>query len=58
MPKNADAKRDFIYRRDDTQTIPFYYLLSARKPENTNPFLRTETTEYVSTTEKWRSTSI
>lgn len=47
MPKDANAKRDFIYHRDDTQAIPLYYLLSARKPENNNPLLHIQTTKYV-----------
>lgn len=46
MPKDADAKRDFLYHRDDTQAIPFYYLLSTRKPENSNPLLHIKTTKY------------
>ncbi len=33
LPKDAEAKRDFIYRRTDEGDIPFYYLLSAREPK-------------------------
>lgn len=33
LPKDATAKRDFMYRRTDEGDIPFYYLLSEREPE-------------------------
>lgn len=32
LPEDKNARRDFIYRRDDSRGLPFYYLLSAREP--------------------------
>ena len=32
LPENKDTNRDFLYRRDDSKHLPFYYLLSAREP--------------------------
>ncbi|WP_461518009.1 type I-E CRISPR-associated protein Cas6/Cse3/CasE [Porticoccus sp.] len=43
MPQDQDAERDFLYRRDENSRQPFYYLLSARKPENWPEFLQVET---------------
>ena len=46
MPEDKEAKRDFLYRREDRDRQPFYYLLSARKPENWPEFLQVETKEF------------
>lgn len=40
LPKDATAKRDFLYRRTDEGDIPFYYLLSEREPEVKVDYLR------------------
>ncbi len=46
MPQDRDAKRDFLYRREDSSRQPFYYLLSARKPENWPEFLQVQSKEF------------
>lgn len=33
---DPDAQRDFLFRRDDQQSWPHYYLLSSRKPRDDN----------------------
>lgn len=42
MPHDAEAKRDFLYRKDESGRLPFYYLLSERKPENIPAFLQVQ----------------
>lgn len=39
MPKNGDAKRDFLYRKEEGGHFPFYYLLSEREPAQAHDFL-------------------
>lgn len=36
LPEDRNTDRDFIYRRDDSRGLPFYYLLSAREPVETD----------------------
>ncbi|MBV1916048.1 MAG: type I-E CRISPR-associated protein Cas6/Cse3/CasE [Pseudomonadales bacterium] len=42
MPLDADAKRDFLYRKDESERFPFYYLLSERLPDNVPDFLQVQ----------------
>ncbi len=42
MPQDADAKRDFLYRKDESNRFPFYYLLSERLPEQVPDFLQVQ----------------
>ncbi len=42
MPQDADAKRDFLYRKDESERFPFYYLLSERLPDNVPSFLQVQ----------------
>ena len=42
MPQDADSKRDFLYRKDESERFPFYYLLSERLPDNIPDFLQVQ----------------
>ena len=44
MPQDADARRNFLYRRDVDKNngFPFYSLLSEREPEQTHEFLQVQ----------------
>lgn len=42
MPRDEHAQRDFLYRREDSERFPFYYLLSERQPENPPEFLHVQ----------------
>ena len=46
MPHDADAKRDFLYRKDERKGFPFYYVLSEREPEKEHDFLQIQTREF------------
>lgn len=46
MPKDAQAKRDFLYLRDDSNTFPFYYLLSKRQPGDVPEYLQVQSKEF------------
>ncbi|MCP4115904.1 MAG: type I-E CRISPR-associated protein Cas6/Cse3/CasE [Desulfobacteraceae bacterium] len=46
FPNQPDAKRDFIYRRDDKQGWPCFYVVSARRPENVQGLFSVDTKEY------------
>lgn len=48
MPHDADAKRDFLYRKDQDQKtgFPFYYVLSERKPKREHDFLLIDSKEF------------
>lgn len=46
FPDDSDATRDFLYRKDDSGGLPFYYLLSQRKPEATLDYLNVTTTSF------------
>ncbi|MBI9082986.1 MAG: type I-E CRISPR-associated protein Cas6/Cse3/CasE [Desulfobacterales bacterium] len=46
FPKDDGHSRDFLYRKEDGNDWPFYYLLSARKPENTLEGIRISTKTY------------
>jgi CRISPR system Cascade subunit CasE len=43
MPGDVEAKRDFLYHREDSAQKPFYLLLSARQPVVGHVFLDVET---------------
>lgn len=43
LPKDEAAQRDFLYRRDDSQAVPFFYLLSQRKPMVENDLFHCQT---------------
>ncbi len=45
FPKDSDAKRDFLFRRDTQSKIPLFYIVSKRKPTN-NPIFDIVTKEY------------
>ncbi len=42
FPKDAEAKRDFLFRDDAEKRWPVFYLLSARAPDVAHPLLRVE----------------
>ena len=42
MPQDAHAKRDFLYRKDENERYPFYYLLSERLPDKIPDFLQVQ----------------
>ena len=42
MPQDADASRDFLYRKDESECYPFYYLLSERLPDQIPDFLQVQ----------------
>lgn len=42
MPQDADASRDFLYRKDESERYPFYYLLSERQPDQVPDFLQVQ----------------
>ncbi len=44
--EDKSIKRDFLYRRDDSQSLPFYYLLSAREPVKNDDIFHIETQAY------------
>lgn len=46
FPKQPSAKRDFIYRQDDQQGWPCFYVVSARCPENMPGLFSVHTKEY------------
>ncbi|MEZ5478750.1 MAG: type I-E CRISPR-associated protein Cas6/Cse3/CasE [Thiolinea sp.] len=46
LPRDPEQARDFLYRREDSQNWPFYYLLSERKPEDSRDFLQVSTQLY------------
>ena len=46
LPRDEQARRDFLYRREDGRERPLYYLLSARPPVTEHPYLRLETKPY------------
>ena len=46
LPRDEGAQRDFLYRREDSGTLPFYYLLSSREPVVEVDFLRCATRPY------------
>ena len=46
LPADAQATRDFLYRRDDSQAVPFYYLLSKRRPLESSDLLTCKTLRY------------
>jgi CRISPR system Cascade subunit CasE len=37
LPEDKSIGRDFIYRREDSRGLPFYYLLSVRRPDDISP---------------------
>jgi CRISPR system Cascade subunit CasE len=43
---HPDRKRDFIYRKDDTEPAPLFYAVSARPPEDPTGRWRVETKPY------------
>ncbi|MCP3670537.1 MAG: type I-E CRISPR-associated protein Cas6/Cse3/CasE [Gammaproteobacteria bacterium] len=43
---NPDAKRDFLFRRDDHNGWPLFYLLSKRMPEDRNHIWQIDHKEY------------
>jgi CRISPR system Cascade subunit CasE len=46
FPKEPAATRDFLYRQDDSQRWPMFYLLSGRAPRQDHEVLRVETKPY------------
>ena len=42
FPNDPDAKRDFLFRRDETKGWPLFYILSARQPVNDQGILKIE----------------
>ena len=44
--EDKSIKRDFLYRRDDSQSLPFYYLLSAREPVQNDVRFHIQTQAY------------
>jgi len=46
FPETPDAKRDFLYRRDDHDGSPGFLVVSARVPQDTRSLWRIETKEY------------
>lgn len=46
LPDDRDATRDFLYRKDESGKLPFYYLLSRRKPEAQLDYLSVTTAQF------------
>ncbi len=46
LPENKAINRDFLYRRDNSNHLPFYYLLSAREPLKTKSGFCIQTQQY------------
>ena len=46
LPDDPEATRDFLYRKEETGQLPFYYLLSKRKPEAKLDYLTITTTQF------------
>lgn len=46
FPKDAEAKRDFLFRHDAEKRWPVFYLLSSREPDAEHSLLRVESKPY------------
>jgi CRISPR system Cascade subunit CasE len=46
FPHQSDAHRDFIYRRDDKQGWPCFYVVSHRRPENISGLFAVDAKKY------------
>ncbi len=46
FPDDPDAKRDFLYRREEKEGWPFFYLVSQRKPQDASGLFLPESKEY------------
>ena len=46
FPEDREAKRDFLFRQELKGHIPYYYILSERKPENLRNLFDIETKNY------------
>ncbi|MGB0849434.1 MAG: type I-E CRISPR-associated protein Cas6/Cse3/CasE [Thiolinea sp.] len=47
FPGDKEAKRDFLYRREDKANVPFFYLLSGRKPVSDDPLFIIQTQSFL-----------
>lgn len=46
FPENPNAKRDFLFRREDGDGGPFFYMVSKRQPQPINGLINVESKPY------------
>lgn len=46
FPDNPDAKRDFLFRKEEGRGWPFFYMVSKRRPQSIYEFIHVETKTY------------
>jgi CRISPR system Cascade subunit CasE len=46
FPEDPDAKRDFLFRREEGKGWPYFYMVSKRHPQPLNGFVQVETKAY------------